>query len=154
MHAATQGAHREPPSPAGSNLMKTNPLTNTLGLVSLLMLTASAFGADEKKTDPNADNSRKNERDRSGETVTPPDQSSAPEDVQLTRNIRQAVMKDKSLTMTAKNVKIISSGGKVTLRGPVNSAEEKTAIGNYATKAAGEGKVDNQLEVKADSKAK
>ena len=59
-------------------------------------------------------------------------------------------MKDKSLTMTAKNVKIITAQGKVTLRGPVNSAEEKTKINDLAKAAAGQVPVDNQLEVKAN----
>jgi len=51
--------------------------------------------------------------------------------------------------MTAKNVKIITAGGQVTLRGPVNSAEEKMKIEALAKTAAGDAKVDNQLEVKA-----
>ena len=92
---------------------------------------------------------RKNERDRSGETKTPGDQSNSPEDLKITQAIRQAVVKDESLTMTAKNVKIITAGGQVTLRGPVNTAEEKTKIEKLAKAAAGEAKVDNQLEVKA-----
>ena len=58
-------------------------------------------------------------------------------------------MKDKSLTMTAKNVKIITANGKVTLRGPGNNAEEKTKIHDAAKAAAGQVPVDNQLEVKA-----
>lgn len=113
-------------------------------------LSLAAVAADEKKSD--ADNTGKNERDRSGQTKTPGDQSNAPEDVKITQSIRQAVIKDKSLTMTAKNVKIITAGGQVTLRGPVNSAEEKMKIEKLAKAAAGDAKVDNQLEVKATEK--
>lgn len=98
---------------------------------------------------PAADNTEKNERDRSGESKTPGDQSNTPEDLKITQAIRQAIVKDESLTMTAKNVKIITAGGQVTLRGPVNTAEEKTKIQEAAKAAAGENKVDNQLEVKA-----
>lgn len=58
-------------------------------------------------------------------------------------------MKDDSLTMTAKNVKIITADGKVTLHGPVNSAEEKMKIEKLAKTVAGDAKVDNQLEIKA-----
>ena len=105
------------------------------------------FGADDAKKD--ADNSGKNERDRDHQTLTPGDQSETPEDRKLTQSIRQAVMKDKSLTMTAKNVKIITANGKVTLRGPVNTAEEKAKINDLAKTAAGQVPVDNQLEVKA-----
>ncbi len=46
-------------------------------------------------------------------------------------------------------LKIITAGGQVTLRGPVNSAEEKMKIETLAKSAAGNAKVDNQLEVKA-----
>jgi osmotically-inducible protein OsmY len=119
-------------------------------LFSIAVLSIGAAAADEQK--PNADNTGKNERDRSGETKTPGDQSNTPEDLKITQAIRQAVVKDGSLTMTAKNVKIITAGGHVTLRGPVNSAEEKTKIEKLAKTAAGEGKVDNQLEVKAADK--
>jgi hyperosmotically inducible protein len=118
-------------------------------LTSIIVLSCAAVAADEKKP---ADNTGKNERDRSGETKTPGDQSNTPEDLKITQSIRQAVVKDKSLTMTAKNVKIITAGGQVTLRGPVNSAEEKAKIEKLAKTAAGEAKVDNQLEVKAADK--
>lgn len=110
----------------------------------------AAVAADEKK--PAADNTGKNERDRSGESKTLGDQSNTPEDLKITQAIRQAVVKDDSLTMTAKNVKIITAGGRVTLRGPVKSAEEKMKIEALAKAAAGETKVDNQLEVKAADK--
>ena len=100
-------------------------------------------------TKKDADNSAKNERDRNHKTLTPADQSGTPEDRKLTQTIRQAVVKEKSLSMTAKNVKIITAEGKVTLRGPVNTADEKTKIDELAKAAAGKTPVDNQLEVKA-----
>ena len=121
-----------------------------LAFASIAAMSMAAVAAEEKK--PDADNTAKNARDRTGESKTPTDQSNAPEDVKLTQSIRQAVVKDKSLTMTAKNVKIITAGGHVTLRGPVNSAEEKMKIEKLAKTAAGEAKVDNQLEVKAADK--
>lgn len=119
----------------------------TLTLASVLALSVWALAADDKKID--ADNTGKNERDRDKKTLTPGDQSNTPEDRKLTQAIRQAVMKDESLTMTAKNVKIITADGKVTLRGPVKTAEEKTKIHDLAKAAAGQVPVDNQLEVKA-----
>ena len=118
--------------------------------ISLTLLVASAFTlsaiAEEKKA---ADNTAKNERDSSGETLTSGDQSNSPEDIKITAAIRRAVVADKSLSMTAKNVKIITANGKVTLRGPVNSAEEKATIAKLAKSGAGKAKIDNQLEVKA-----
>ena len=102
--------------------------------------------------DKNADNSAKNERDRSGETKTSGDQSESAEDIKVTAAIRRAVVADKSLTMTATNVKIITANGVVTLRGPVNNAAEKAKIGDLAKKNAGKAKIENQLEVKTEKK--
>jgi len=94
-----------------------------------------------------ADNTKVNERDRNKEALTPIDQSESAPDLKITQEIRKAVMADGSLSFTAKNVKIITSNGKVTLRGPVKSASERAAIEAAARKVAGAGKVDNQLEI-------
>jgi osmotically-inducible protein OsmY len=131
----------------------------TLSLLCVSALALPAFAADQSKTDKAAkqsdtsssaaaDNTDKNERDRSGETKTSGDQSESPEDIKITAGIRRAVVADKSLSMTAKNVKIITAEGVVTLRGPVNTDAEKTKIAELAKKNAGKAKVDNQLEVK------
>ena len=118
--------------------------------ISLILLVASAFTlsaiAEEKTA---ADNTAKNERDSSGETKTSGDQSESPEDIKISAAIRRAVVAEKSLSMTAKNVKIITADGMVTLRGPVKNAEEKATIAKLAKSAAGKAKIDNQLEVKA-----
>jgi BON domain len=58
-------------------------------------------------------------------------------------------MKDGSLSLNAKNIKIIVREGKVLLRGPVDSQQEKDTIGTKAGEIAGKDKADNQLEVKA-----
>ena len=56
---------------------------------------------------------------------------------------------DKSLSTYAHNVKIISQNGRVTLKGPVRSEEEKKAIKSKAVEVAGNsGNVDDQLTVK------
>jgi len=65
----------------------------------------------------------------------------------LTQQIRKAVVADKSLSVTAHNVKIISRDGMVTLRGKVKSDDEKKAIEDKATEIAGAGKVTNELTV-------
>ena len=105
--------------------------------------------ANETSTNTAADNTARNERDRSGETKTSGDQSNSPEDIKITAAIRRAIVGDKSLSMTAKNIKIITVNGVVTLRGPVNNAQEKALIAKLARSAAGKSKIDNQLEVKA-----
>ncbi len=115
----------------------------TVSLLCLSALTCAALAQDTP-----ADNTAKNKRDRSGETKTSGDQSNSPEDIKTTAAIRRAIVGDGSLTMTAKNVKIITENGMVTLRGPVKSADEKTKIGQLAHEAAGSAKIDNQLEIK------
>jgi hyperosmotically inducible protein len=99
---------------------------------------------------PPKDNTAVNERDRTGDTLTPGDQSNAPEDIKITQAIRQALVKDDSLSTNAKNVKIITIHGQVTLRGTVNSQEEKATIAKLATAAATDAKIDNQLEIKSN----
>ena len=95
------------------------------------------------------DNSAVNVRDRNPNAMTAGEQSTAKSDVELTREIRQAVAKDDSLSMLAHNVKIVAANGAVTLRGPVNTEQEKVAIASKAQAIAGADKVDNQLEVKS-----
>jgi osmotically-inducible protein OsmY len=94
------------------------------------------------------DNTKRNERDRDDAALTPGDQANGEGDLKITQRIRQAVMADDSLSFSAKNVKIITVGGKVTLRGPVKSDAERAAIEAAAKSVAGAGQVDNQIEVK------
>ncbi len=96
----------------------------------------------------NADNTKKNERDRGGSTLTPMDQGNSASETKITAAIRRGIVADKNLSFTAKNVKVITMGTKVTLRGPVKSDQEKAAIESLARKAAGVSEVDNQLEIK------
>ncbi|MGI8438021.1 MAG: BON domain-containing protein [Chthoniobacterales bacterium] len=119
-------------------------------LLCLSALTLSVVAEDNSTATPApADNSSRNARDRSGETKTAGDQSNSSGDIKITADIRRAVMKDDSLSMTAKNVKIITADGVVTLRGPVKTAEEKATIAKLAEANAGGAKVMDQLEVKA-----
>jgi osmotically-inducible protein OsmY len=101
----------------------------------------------EPPAQPAPDNTRVNERDRSA-TVTPMNQGNNETDLKTTQRIRQAVMADDSLSFSAKNVKIITSNGKVTLRGVVESEDERKAIDDQARKVAGSANVDDRIEVK------
>lgn len=94
------------------------------------------------------DNTKVNKRDSSSSALTPLDQKENETDLKITQQIRQAVMADGSLSFTAKNVKIITQNGKVTLRGPVNTSQERAAIEAAARKVSGTLLVDNQIEVK------
>ncbi len=74
-------------------------------------------------------------------------QSNHSSDIAITRDIRRAVIKDKSLSTAAHNVTIITKDGKVTLKGPVKSDAEKQTVESAATRIAGAGNVDDQLSV-------
>ena len=114
-------------------------------LACLCAVSLAAIAADDK-TKP--DNTATNERDRSGETQTSGDQSNSSADLKITQAIRQALMKDSELSTTAKNIKIITDNGQVTLRGPVKNAQEKAKIDQLARSAAGGAKIVDQLDVK------
>src|SRR6202795_2683586 len=99
-----------------------------------------------------ADNTTRNSSGENKKTDTAEKQSNSKDDLSLTQKIRQAVMKEGSLSMNAKNVKIIARDGNITLKGPVDSQKEKDTIGTEAGEIAGKDKVDNQLEIKAEKK--
>ena len=119
-----------------------------LVLACLSTVSVAAMAADDK-TKP--DNTAINERDRSRETQTSGDQSNSSADLKITQAIRQALMKDNDLSTTAKNIKIITDNGQVTLRGPVKNAQEKAKIDQLARSAAGGAKIDDQLDVKGSN---
>ena len=104
-------------------------------------LAASAAG------DADADNTQRNVRDRDGTSVSPMDQGNSDADRAITQQIRKDVVANDALSMNAKNVKIITVDGVVTLRGPVKSPDEKATIASTAAKAPGVKRVDNQIEV-------
>jgi hyperosmotically inducible periplasmic protein len=118
----------------------------------LLVISASLFLAasvpagavHQDAQQPAADNT-KNNRDKSAPTAD--EQKMNPADRQLTKKIRASLVGDKSLSTYAHNIKIISQDGRVTLRGPVRSEDEKAAIEAKATAIAGVGNVTNSLEV-------
>ena len=93
------------------------------------------------------DNSGRNVRDRDNQTKTSGDQAENEGDRAISQDIRAAITADDSLSTNGKNVKIITSDGTVTLRGPVKSDKEKAEIEAKAKQIAGVKKVDNQLEI-------
>jgi osmotically-inducible protein OsmY len=127
-----------------------NMLLCALALLVLGSYTGIAYAADNLAATPSQtapDNTGRNVRDRTGNTVTPGDQSNNKADLHLTQQIRKAIMADKSLSTNAKNVKIITANGVVTLRGPVNTPQEKATIEAKAQGIAGANNVDSQLEI-------
>jgi hyperosmotically inducible protein len=117
-------------------------------LASLLIASLGIAGASAckaKDRPPAADNTAKNERDRST-TPTADQGAQSGADLALTQKIRKAVVDDGSLSTNAHNVKIVVTNGVATLVGPVATPEEKTKLERIAT-AAGATSVVDQLEV-------
>src|SRR5258705_12947114 len=121
-------------------------MKRSLLALAFLSVVSLAALADDGNTKP--DNTATNERDRSGETKTSGDQSNSSADSKTTQAIRQALMKDGELSMNAKNIKVITANGHVTLRGPVKTAQEKAKIDQLAKSSAGGAHIDDQLDVK------
>jgi hyperosmotically inducible protein len=96
------------------------------------------------------DNTKANKRDRQNNSATADQANNTASDRKLMQQIRQAVMDDKSLSTYAHNVKIIAQNGKVTLKGPVHTMEEKQAIASKAHAVAGGENVINEITVKGD----
>jgi osmotically-inducible protein OsmY len=104
--------------------------------------------AQASQSTANPDNTKVNAQDRDQGSVTADQQKETHSDREITQQIRQSIVKDKSLSTYAHNIKIITQNGQVTLKGPVHSDDEKRAIQAKATEVVGENKVTNELDIK------
>jgi osmotically-inducible protein OsmY len=104
--------------------------------------------AQASQSTANPDNTKVNAQDRDQGSVTADQQKETRSDREITQQIRQSIVKDKSLSTYAHNIKIITQNGQVTLKGPVHSDDEKRAIQAKATEVVGENKVTNELDIK------
>lgn len=96
---------------------------------------------------PASDNTKTNQGDANKDATTAGQQKMNPADRDTTKKIRSSIFQDKSLSTYAHNIKIITRDGKVTLKGPVRSEDEKSNIEAKAKAAAGDANVDDQLEI-------
>jgi hyperosmotically inducible protein len=122
----------------------------TTFLLAISLLPATLAVGRNNQQDPQqqpADNTKTNQRDRDSSSPTADQQKMDPTDREITKKIRSAIHQDKSLSVYAHDIKVITQGGKVTLKGPVRSEEEKTSIASKALEIAGDGNVTNQLDV-------
>ena len=119
-----------------------------LGALFLLVVFVSAWAQDTpSKPPPAGDNSKVNQRDQSESEATADQQKNNRSDLEITKEIRHALTQDKSLSTYAHNVKVISQNGKVTLKGPVRSDDEKTAVIAKAAQVAGEANINDEMTV-------
>jgi len=124
-------------------------LAACLILTPYLAIAATEPAATEQPMvhDEDASNTGINKRDRDGKTLTPMDQSNNESDLKVTEEIREALMKDDEFSMDAKNIKVITRNGMVTLRGPVETATELDKISTLVKAMPGIKSIDNQLQV-------
>jgi hyperosmotically inducible periplasmic protein len=125
-----------------------------LRLTGVLLLACGTFAIAQDPATQNApasDNTKMNQRDRNPNEPTADQQQNNRSDRDITQQVRKAIEADKTFSMYAHNVKVITQNGQVTLKGPVRSEEEKRAVEAKAAEVAGDGKVTSELTVKPRS---
>ena len=125
-------------------------LVTALALAGALLVPALSAGAQT----PPPDNTKTNKRDRASGAPTADQQKENASDREITRKIRSALMDDKTLSSYAHNVKVITQDGKVTLKGPVRTEDEKNTVEAKAIEVAGTGHVINQLSIAPSKNSK
>ncbi|CAN5562874.1 hypothetical protein BH11CYA1_BH11CYA1_49210 [soil metagenome] len=135
----------------------------TVALLAAVCMNAVAVHAEdaakserkfEESQEKAPNNTSKNTRDQKLGKVTPQDQSAQKKDVDITRDLRKAIMDTKGMSVDGQNVKIITRKGVVTLRGPVSSESEKNLIGDLVKNCPSVASFTNQLEVKGQNSSK
>jgi len=125
-------------------MSKSKSLPLFAGLILGIWLSASPrIGAQQNAPD----NTKTNQGDANKGAATADQQKMNAADRNISKEIRSSIMKDKSLSTYAHNIKIVTQDGKVTLKGPVRSEDERATIESKAVAIAGANNVTNQLEV-------
>ena len=123
-------------------------MKKTSFLVASALLAAVAFGAQYPASAMQHEKSKADDTEMNKpEQETAEQQKETKTDRETTRQIRRALIKNKSLSTYAHNVKIITKDGKVTLKGPVRTEKEKGIVAKAAARVAGKKNVTNELEV-------
>ena len=120
-----------------------------LVLISSMSLLWAQQDTDAAQPSAAADNTKINQRDKNQSEATADSQKQTPTDRHLSQQIRRALVKDKSLSTNAHNVKVIAQDGMVTLKGPVDSDSEKQTVESTASQIAGSDKVTSEIQVKS-----
>jgi len=127
--------------------MHTSLLFSAALLTGIFAVSAVNAQTVDSATRRDADNTKANATDRNPDSTTPLDQSNDKDAIAVTAGIRKAVLADSSLSTSAHNVKIVTNGNVVTLRGSVESADEKKRIESLATQSATGKQVRNEISV-------
>jgi hyperosmotically inducible periplasmic protein len=124
------------------------PCQKYFGLLFLLIAFVPVWGQDAQSTTPPAgDNTKMNQQDRNPSQPTADNQQNNRSDLDITKEIRRSLVKDNSLSTYAHNVKVIAQDGKVTLKGPVRSDDEKSAVVAKAAQVVGPSNVNDEMTV-------
>jgi hypothetical protein len=126
---------------------RTISLVSAVAGVMLIGVLSGATGSIAAQTQTRPDNTKVNTRDRAEGAVTADQQKENATDRDLAQKIRRSITRDKTLSTYAHNVKIVSQGGQVTLKGPVRSEQEKKDVEAKAVEMAGAGHVVNEISV-------
>ena len=128
--------------------MSKHTFSRCLGLLLLLVAFVPAWGQDSTSNSQTAgDNSKVNQQDQQPSEPTADQQKNNRSDIEITREIRRSLTQDKSLSTYAHNVKVIAQDGKVTLKGPVRSDDEKAAVLAKAAEVAGQSNINDEMTV-------
>ena len=119
----------------------------TVLLGQVLLMSSLGLVWAQQDTGAPPDNTKVNQRDRNQSEPTADQQKESSNDRALAQQIRKALVKDKSLSGNAHNVKVIAQNGAVTLKGPVNSEQEKQAVEAKAAQIAGADKVNSEIQI-------
>jgi osmotically-inducible protein OsmY len=122
---------------------------NLMCLSASLVLGGSLMAGPRQQNSPApaADNSKMNQGDASKGAVTADQQKMNTADRDITKNVRSSILEDKSLSTYAHNIKVITQDGKVTLKGPVRSDDEKANIKGKAVAIVGTDNVVDEMTV-------
>jgi len=117
-----------------------------IAVLGCLLVALNGMAVDAKEA-PKADNSAQNAGAERKDAVTAEKQDNKKNDVEALAQIRKAVVDDNSLSMNAKNAKILFKNGLVTLKGPVDSDAEKARVEELAKSCSSVSSVKNMLTV-------
>ncbi|HME32454.1 MAG TPA: BON domain-containing protein [Terriglobales bacterium] len=128
--------------------MSKHTFSRCLGLLLLLVAFVPVWAQDSTSNSQMAgDNSKVNQQDRQPSEPTADQQKNNRSDLEITREVRRSLTQDKSLSTYAHNVKVIAQNGKVTLKGPVRSDDEKAAVLAKAAEVAGQANINDEMTV-------
>lgn len=117
-----------------------------IALFSLVLIAACADDDRSGYTQPNTTRTTTTE---TAPDQTALDQSSAPAELEHVAEVREAILAAPDLSLAARNVQVNTDSGRVTLRGEVETEQERVRVAQIASECVATTSVDNQITVEA-----